>query len=112
MTRLGNPVSATKAMSANDATAMTTLLGNEHCPGSQYTKFHFSRCHFDRAVFNASNFTSGGVCDDCMHNTQGKNCEQCKPYFYRDPQRWTILCVINCRLYGERLKVLLIVKSC
>uniref|UniRef100_A0A914C176 Laminin subunit beta-1 n=1 Tax=Acrobeloides nanus TaxID=290746 RepID=A0A914C176_9BILA len=48
---------------------------------------HASRCHFDQAVYNASGFVSGGVCDDCMHNTQGKNCEQCKPYFYRDPSR-------------------------
>ena len=48
---------------------------------------HASRCHFDQAVYNASGFVSGGVCDDCAHNTQGKNCEQCKPYFYRDPLR-------------------------
>ncbi|KAL3094721.1 hypothetical protein niasHS_006016 [Heterodera schachtii] len=48
---------------------------------------HATRCHFDWAVYNASGFVSGGVCDDCQHNTQGKNCEQCKPYFYRDPQR-------------------------
>uniref|UniRef100_A0A7E4V2G9 Laminin subunit beta-1 n=1 Tax=Panagrellus redivivus TaxID=6233 RepID=A0A7E4V2G9_PANRE len=48
---------------------------------------HATRCHFDQAVYNASGFTSGGVCDDCAHNTQGKNCEQCKPLFYRDPRR-------------------------
>ncbi|KAF8376271.1 lam-1, partial [Pristionchus pacificus] len=48
---------------------------------------HASTCHFDQAVFDASGFVSGGVCDDCQHNTQGKNCEQCKPYFYKDPRR-------------------------
>lgn len=32
---------------------------------------HATRCHFDGAVFNASGMVSGGVCDDCMHNTQG-----------------------------------------
>uniref|UniRef100_A0A915C6Q9 Laminin subunit beta-1 n=2 Tax=Parascaris TaxID=6254 RepID=A0A915C6Q9_PARUN len=48
---------------------------------------HAARCHFDRAVYQASGFVSGGVCDECMHNTQGKNCEQCKPFYYRNPQR-------------------------
>ncbi|KAF7637603.1 hypothetical protein Mgra_00002860 [Meloidogyne graminicola] len=48
---------------------------------------HANRCHFDWAVYNASGESSGGVCDNCQHNTMGKNCEQCKPYYYRDPLR-------------------------
>lgn len=38
-------------------------------------------------MFTELGFVSGGVCDECMHNTQGKNCEQCKPFYYRNPQR-------------------------
>uniref|UniRef100_A0A915P7E2 Bicarbonate transporter-like transmembrane domain-containing protein n=1 Tax=Meloidogyne floridensis TaxID=298350 RepID=A0A915P7E2_9BILA len=37
--------------------------------------------------YNASGFSSGGVRDDCQHNTMENNCEQCNPNFYRDPQR-------------------------
>ncbi|VDP08781.1 unnamed protein product [Soboliphyme baturini] len=48
---------------------------------------HATKCHFDRAVYEASGYVSGGVCDDCEHNTMGKNCEMCKPFFYRDPHR-------------------------
>ncbi|XP_030383466.1 laminin subunit beta-1 [Scaptodrosophila lebanonensis] len=46
---------------------------------------HAVRCHFDEAVFESSGRVSGGVCDSCMHNTQGQHCEECLPYFYRDP---------------------------
>ncbi|XP_072133928.1 laminin subunit beta-3-like [Mobula birostris] len=48
---------------------------------------HSQKCHFDPAVYQASGGASGGVCDDCQHNTMGKNCERCKPPYYRHPQR-------------------------
>lgn len=48
---------------------------------------HASRCHFDRAVYEASGFVSGGVCDDCQHNTEGRDCGACAAYFYRDYAR-------------------------
>jgi coxsackievirus/adenovirus receptor len=48
---------------------------------------HSTRCHFDSGIWEQSGYTSGGVCDDCQHNTVGKNCDKCKPYYYRDPQR-------------------------
>ncbi|XP_055351401.1 laminin subunit beta-1-like [Paramacrobiotus metropolitanus] len=48
---------------------------------------HATRCHFDPALFEATGRTSGGICDDCQHNTMGRNCEMCKNYFYHDPSR-------------------------
>ncbi|XP_015510641.1 laminin subunit beta-1-like isoform X1 [Neodiprion pinetum] len=48
---------------------------------------HSQSCHFDEAVFERSGRVSGGVCDDCQHNTRGQNCEQCKPFFYHESSR-------------------------
>ncbi|XP_005110416.2 laminin subunit beta-1 [Aplysia californica] len=48
---------------------------------------HASQCHFDAAKFTASGEVSGGVCDNCMHNTRGVNCQDCKKFYYQDPSR-------------------------
>ncbi|CAL1537788.1 unnamed protein product [Lymnaea stagnalis] len=48
---------------------------------------HATECHFDAARFQASGELSGGVCDNCMHNTMGVNCQDCKPFYYQDPTR-------------------------
>lgn len=48
---------------------------------------HATSCHFDSALYESTGHVSGGVCDGCQHNTMGPNCDLCKPFFYRDPQR-------------------------
>jgi len=48
---------------------------------------HSDKCEFDPRVFAASAETSGGVCIDCKHNTEGTHCEMCMEGFYQDPAR-------------------------
>lgn len=43
---------------------------------------HSETCHFDPAVFAASQGTHGGVCDNCRDHTEGKNCERCQLHYF------------------------------
>ncbi|XP_075712972.1 netrin-4 isoform X2 [Rhinoderma darwinii] len=45
---------------------------------------HADSCHFDMDVWLASGNRSGGICDNCQHNTEGIHCQRCKPGFFRD----------------------------
>ncbi|XP_027671203.1 netrin-4 isoform X7 [Falco cherrug] len=45
---------------------------------------HADTCHFDMDAWLASGNRSGGICDNCQHNTEGQHCQRCKPGFYRD----------------------------
>ncbi|XP_063153517.1 laminin subunit beta-3 isoform X1 [Candoia aspera] len=45
---------------------------------------HSHKCHFDRSVYQTNGGMSGGVCEDCQHNTAGRNCELCKIKFFRN----------------------------
>ncbi|XP_069708870.1 usherin-like isoform X2 [Phaenicophaeus curvirostris] len=47
---------------------------------------HAVSCHYDLAIdpFPQEHYRgSGGVCDNCQHNTTGRNCELCKDFYYR-----------------------------
>ncbi|KAI4563383.1 hypothetical protein MJT46_010992 [Ovis ammon polii x Ovis aries] len=45
---------------------------------------HSETCHFDPAVFAASQGAHGGVCDNCRDHTEGRNCEQCQLHYFRN----------------------------
>ncbi|XP_062842843.1 netrin-4 isoform X2 [Trichomycterus rosablanca] len=48
---------------------------------------HARSCHFSQRVWNSTRGTSGGVCDDCQHNTAGRRCQRCRPGYRRHSAR-------------------------
>ncbi|CAH2312063.1 netrin-4-like [Pelobates cultripes] len=45
---------------------------------------HASSCRFDLDVWLSSGRRTGGVCENCQHNTEGYRCQRCKSGYYRD----------------------------
>ncbi|XP_063040160.1 usherin [Engraulis encrasicolus] len=60
---------------------------------------HASSCHYDPTLdpYPTEHFRGGGgVCDDCQHNTTGRQCERCQPLFYR--VAWSVSSAVDaCR---------------
>lgn len=46
---------------------------------------HADSCHFEQQIWSLTEQSSGGVCDDCRHNTTGRRCERCKIHYFRRP---------------------------
>lgn len=47
---------------------------------------HSNSCVFSNQLYLMSMKVSGGVCQDCQHNTVGRRCHNCVTGYYRD---WT-----------------------
>lgn len=51
---------------------------------------HSNECTYDTEIDRQhlsldihGKYEGGGVCQNCRHNTEGINCNKCKPTFYR-----------------------------
>lgn len=56
---------------------------------------HSNTCEYDESVDENSlsldmhgNYEGGGVCKNCQHNTEGINCNKCRPTYYRPYGRY------------------------
>lgn len=57
----------------------TTVTSECQCHG------HADSCHFSQRAWLSSGGTSGGVCDDCRHNTIGRRCQRCRHGYHHHP---------------------------
>ncbi|KAL3316769.1 Netrin-1, partial [Cichlidogyrus casuarinus] len=66
---------------------------------------HSSNCEFSQEVWEGSRHKTGGVCNNCSHNTTGRKCQQCEIGYYRDwdkPMSHEVACVpCNCNKLGS-----------
>ncbi|KAM3620908.1 uncharacterized protein V6R79_003592 [Siganus canaliculatus] len=46
---------------------------------------HADSCHFSQRAWLSTGGTSGGVCDECRHNTAGRRCQRCRHGYHRNP---------------------------
>ncbi|XP_075303536.1 LOW QUALITY PROTEIN: netrin-4 [Perca flavescens] len=46
---------------------------------------HADSCHFSQRAWLSSGGTSGGVCDDCRHDTVGRRCQRCRHGYHHHP---------------------------
>ncbi|CAL8351742.1 unnamed protein product [Merluccius merluccius] len=68
---------------------------------------HARSCHYDVSADDQPGEHyrgGGGVCDNCMHNTTGKNCELCRSHFFQlegaDPGSVDVCRPCNCNTAG------------
>ncbi|PAA46918.1 hypothetical protein BOX15_Mlig003129g4 [Macrostomum lignano] len=48
---------------------------------------HSNRCEFSQEKWDSSGGKTGGVCQECMHNTTGVSCDTCVQGYYRDDSK-------------------------
>ncbi|XP_066529310.1 netrin-4 isoform X2 [Hoplias malabaricus] len=48
---------------------------------------HATSCHFSERVWRSTRGLSGGVCENCQHDTVGRRCQRCRPGYHRHPAR-------------------------